>query len=105
MPDAQTTRIYGIIVSALLLLSAGIGWFFYQQSQEMLGEQQRREAERKVLLAQKQTLTTSLDSLSRVYNDVRTDTLLLGFGLEQLATDAERTDLVRRALGGLLASP
>jgi hypothetical protein len=30
------------------------------------------------------------------------DTLLLGFGLEQLSSDAERADLVRRALGGLL---
>jgi hypothetical protein len=30
------------------------------------------------------------------------DTLLLGFGLEQLATDAERVELVDRALGGLI---
>jgi hypothetical protein len=30
------------------------------------------------------------------------DTLLLGFGVEQLATEAERADLLRRALGGLL---
>ena len=30
------------------------------------------------------------------------DTLLLGFGLEQLSTDAERADLLERALGGLL---
>lgn len=30
------------------------------------------------------------------------DTLLLGFGLEQLATDDARSDLLRRALGGLL---
>ena len=30
------------------------------------------------------------------------DTLLLGFGLEHLSTDAERADLVRWALGGLL---
>ncbi|MGH3316660.1 MAG: hypothetical protein ACRDO0_11010, partial [Nocardioidaceae bacterium] len=30
------------------------------------------------------------------------DTLLLGFGLEQLSTDAERADLVERALGSLL---
>jgi hypothetical protein len=30
------------------------------------------------------------------------DTLLLGFGLEQLTTDAERADLVERALDGLL---
>ena len=30
------------------------------------------------------------------------DTLLLGFGLEQLSTDAERADLVERALDGLL---
>jgi hypothetical protein len=30
------------------------------------------------------------------------DTLLLGFGIEQLATEAERADLLRRALGGLL---
>jgi Zinc carboxypeptidase/Immune inhibitor A peptidase M6 len=32
------------------------------------------------------------------------DTLLLGFGLEQLTTDAEREDVVGRALGGLLGS-
>ena len=30
------------------------------------------------------------------------DTLLLGFGLEQLASAAERADLVERALDGLL---
>ena len=30
------------------------------------------------------------------------DTLLLGFGLEQLATDQDRTRLVRRALRGLV---
>ena len=32
------------------------------------------------------------------------DTLLLGFGLEQLSTDAERVDLVDQALGGLIGS-
>jgi hypothetical protein len=30
------------------------------------------------------------------------DTLLLGFGLEQLATQAERNELMDRALGGLI---
>ena len=30
------------------------------------------------------------------------DSLLLGFGFEQLATDAERADLMERALGGLI---
>ena len=30
--------------------------------------------------------------------------MLLGFGLEQLSSDAERADLVRRALGGLIGS-
>ena len=30
------------------------------------------------------------------------DTLLLGFGLEQLATDADRVALLEQALGGLL---
>ncbi len=30
------------------------------------------------------------------------DTLLLGFGVEQLATEGERADLLRRALGGLI---
>ena len=30
------------------------------------------------------------------------DSLLLGFGLEHLSTDAERADLVERALDGLL---
>jgi hypothetical protein len=30
------------------------------------------------------------------------DTLLLGFGLEQLATDGDRQTLLRQALGGLI---
>jgi hypothetical protein len=30
------------------------------------------------------------------------DTLLLGFGLEQLATPQQRTDLIGRALGGMI---
>jgi hypothetical protein len=30
------------------------------------------------------------------------DTLLLGFGLEQLATDEDRVELLRKALNGLL---
>ena len=30
------------------------------------------------------------------------DTLLLGFGLEQLSSDAQRVDLLQRAFGGLL---
>jgi hypothetical protein len=33
------------------------------------------------------------------------DTLLLGFGLEQLATQADRAELLERALGGLLGAP
>jgi len=32
------------------------------------------------------------------------DTVLLGFGLEQLSSNAERADLVRRALGGLIGN-
>jgi len=44
--------------------------------------------------------------LVQVYGGTSTDsTLLLGFGLEQLATDEARSDLVRRALDGLLGRP
>ena len=46
------------------------------------------------------------ESLVRAYGGTSTDsTLLLGFGLEQLSSDAERVDLVRRALDGLLGTP
>ena len=45
------------------------------------------------------------ESLVNCYAATSTeDTLLLGFGLEQLSSDAERADLVRRALGGLIGS-
>ena len=38
----------------------------------------------------------------RVRRTATEDSLLLGFGLEQLSTDAERVTLVERALSGLL---
>ncbi|WP_380166881.1 M14 family zinc carboxypeptidase [Jannaschia sp. R86511] len=46
------------------------------------------------------------EQLVQVYGGTSTDsTLLLGFGLEQLATDEDRTDLVGRALDGLIGQP
>jgi hypothetical protein len=73
MPDTSNTRVYGIVVTVLLVLSAAIGWFFWQKSQAMLANQDRLESERLELQAQKQTLERSLDSLAVAYADLRTE--------------------------------
>jgi regulator of replication initiation timing len=73
MKNNQNSYVYGIVVTALLLLSAVLGWFFWEKSKNILAEKERIEAERQVLLVQKAAIAHSLDSLSRAYSDLRTE--------------------------------
>lgn len=73
MSDNQNTRIYGILVTVLLLLAAGLGFFFWQKSKNYLVENQKLEAERKQLETTKVSLESQLDSLASDYSNLRTE--------------------------------
>lgn len=73
MSDNQSSRVYGIIVTFLLLLSAGIGWFFWQKSKTMMVDNERKEQLLDSLTTIKAGLETSLDSLQLAYADLRTE--------------------------------
>lgn len=69
----QNSRIYGIIVSLLLLAAAALGYFFWQKSQNLLAESRQMEVEKAALEAEKVGVERSLDSLSTAYGDLRTE--------------------------------
>lgn len=73
MSDNQNSRIYGIIITVLLALAAGLGFFFWQKSKNYLVENQKIEMERQDLEKQKAAVEASLDSLSTAYADLRTE--------------------------------
>lgn len=71
--NSQNSRIYGVIVTLLLLAAAGLGYFFWQKSQNLLAEGQKMETEKTALEAEKVRIEHSLDSLSTAYGDIRTE--------------------------------
>lgn len=73
MSDQQSSRIYGIIVTILLALAAGFGFFFWQKSKAYLAQNEQGEKERITLIQQKTAIETSLDSLSNAYASLRTE--------------------------------
>lgn len=73
MSNNQNSRIYGIVVTVLLLLAAGLGFLFWQKSKQYLSENEKIEKERLSLEKEKLVLATSLDSLSMAYSDIRTE--------------------------------
>lgn len=73
MSDNQNSRIYGILVTVLLLLAAGLGFFFWQKSKNYLIENQKIEMERQKLEKDKASIERALDSLSSDYSNLRTE--------------------------------
>lgn len=74
MSDQSTnSRIYGIIIGVLLLLSALLGFYLWQKSKSLMAEKERQELEIKQLEKEKKAITRSLDSLSNAYSDLRTE--------------------------------
>lgn len=73
MSDNQNSRIYGILVTVLLLLAAGLGFFFWQKSKNYLVENQKIEVERQQLETAKVKIENELDSLAVDYSSLRTE--------------------------------
>lgn len=73
MYNNQNSRAYGIVIALLLLLSAGMGYFFWQKSRNYVQENAKAEAEKVQLAATKASIANTLDSLANSYADVRTE--------------------------------
>jgi len=73
MNDNQNSRVYGIVIASLLVLSAALGYFFWQKSRTYLQESERMEAEKGQLVTAKSNIERSLDSLATSYADLRTE--------------------------------
>lgn len=69
----QNSGLFGLIIAMLLLLSAGLGYCFWDRSQTMLEQSRKAEAEKQALTAEKSAIERSLDSLSNAYTSVRTE--------------------------------
>lgn len=69
----QNSRAYGIIIALLLLLSAAMGYFFWQKSRNYVQESAKAEAEKVQLVASKSTIEKILDSLASTYAEARTE--------------------------------
>ncbi len=73
MNENSNARIYAIIVTILLLLSAALGWFFWQKSKSMMSESHDRQIVMDSLIQVKANVESALDSLSLAYTDLRTE--------------------------------
>ncbi|MCK6694999.1 MAG: hypothetical protein L6Q97_23230 [Thermoanaerobaculia bacterium] len=73
MSENQNSRVYSIVVTALLIISAILGYFFWQKSRNMISESQERQATLDSLTQVKTTIESELDSLSMAYSNLRTE--------------------------------
>lgn len=73
MSENQNSRVYSIVVTALLIISAILGYFFWQKSRNMISESQERQATLDSLTQVKTTIESDLDSLSMAYSNLRTE--------------------------------
>jgi FtsZ-binding cell division protein ZapB len=94
MADNQNSRVYSIVVTILLALAAGLGFFFWTKSKNYIAENQKMELERNTLEKEKSNITKSLDSLSAAYADVRTENENLQGKLTSTAALIQQKEIV-----------
>lgn len=73
MSNNQNSRVYGIVITILLALAAGLGFFFWQKSKSFLAENEKIKIEQQSLETEKIEVERALDSLSNAYSVLRTE--------------------------------
>jgi myosin heavy subunit len=73
MSNNQNSSVYGIVVTILLALAAGLGFFFWQKSKNYLAETEKVKIEQQALAVEKASIERTLDSLSNAYAVLRTE--------------------------------
>ncbi len=96
MSDNQNSRAYGIIIALLLLLSAVMGYFFWQKSRTYVQETAKMELEKQQLELTKAQVEHALDSLSNSYADLRTENETLRGTITSTAALIQEKDAVIR---------
>ncbi len=94
MSTTGNARIYSIIVSLLLLVSAALGWVFWNKNQKYQQELREQAAVIDSLLQEKQQLEQELDHLSQSYAALRTENESLQGQIAQSATLVEQKEIV-----------
>lgn len=98
MSENQNSRTYAIVVTILLLLAAGLGFFFWQKSKNYLAETQKLEQERVALEAEKAQISTSLDSMTNAYSALRTENESLQGRVATSAQQVQQKEAVIREI-------
>jgi len=98
MSDNQNSRTVAIVVSVLLLLAAGLGFFFWQKSKNYLAENEKMEAERVALEAEKTQISNSLDSMTNAYSTLRTEYESLEGRVASSAQQVQEKEVVIRQI-------
>ncbi|MBL7805646.1 MAG: hypothetical protein JNL02_18025 [Saprospiraceae bacterium] len=94
MTENSNSRLYGIIVTVLLLLSAVLGWFFWNRSQNVMRERKAEQEQYAQLLQEKSQIERQLDSLSVSYSDLRTENETLQGKVTSTAAIVEQKEIV-----------
>ncbi|MBL7796379.1 MAG: hypothetical protein JNJ90_07750 [Saprospiraceae bacterium] len=94
MSANSNSRVYGIVVTILLLLSAAVGWFFWQKSKDAIAENEHRQVAIDSLTQIKTGLERELDSLSFAYSDLRTENENLQGKVTSTAALIEQKEIV-----------
>ncbi|MEO6759581.1 MAG: hypothetical protein ABIO24_09015 [Saprospiraceae bacterium] len=104
MSDNQNSRTYGIVIALLLLLSAAMGYFFWQKSRTYVQENEKMEAEKNQLASDKARIEHSLDSLATSYADLRMENETLRGKITTTAALIQEKDAVIRQIRGTNAA-
>ena len=94
MSTNQNSSVYGIVIGVLLLLSAGLGWFFWQKSQTMKAESEKQALEIAALSQEKSKIEMQLDSLSGAYSNLRTENENLQGKVTSTASRVEEKEII-----------